>query len=106
MELAFLNTPVNPGEILTYSTEGGDVVGWLIGDIDGSKIWIGQMVEADLALAGIYGETAQEPVIWIVAIGADGTIKIRGMVQTYDAAEQLATGTATIIRAQIGGVMQ
>lgn len=101
MEFAFLNTPANPGEVLTHHTDNGDVVGWLIGETDGSKIWIGQMVEADLALAGIEGETAQEPIIWIVAIDGDQPPKIRGMVNDYETAELLATETAAVIRAKL-----
>ena len=104
MEQGFLNTPVAPGQILTHEIDG-EVVGWLIGEIDGSKVWIGQMVAADLALAGIYGATAEEPIIWIAVIEGDRP-RIRGMVRDYDKAHELAIGTASIIRAQIAGQMQ
>ena len=104
MEQGFLNTPVAPGQILTHEIDG-EVVGWLIGEIDGSKIWIGQMITADLALAGIYGAIAEEPVIWIAVIEADRP-RIRGFVGDYEKARELAVGTAAIIRTQIEGRIQ
>ena len=104
MEQAFLNTPVAPGEMLTHEIDG-EVVGWLIGDMDGSKVWIGQMVSADLALAGIDGDLAEEAIIWVAAI-RDGKPTVRHMVRDYDAARELAIGTASIIRLQIAGQMQ
>lgn len=107
MELDILKTSVAPGEIVTHrDDETGETIGWLIGEIDGGKIWIGQMTTADLGRAGIYGATAEEPVIWIVKIETDDQLRLRGMVGDYAAAEELAKGTATIIQNQIAGRLQ
>ena len=108
MEQTFLNTPVLPGEILTHRTEGedGEIIGWLIGDMDGNKVWIGQMVAADLALAGITDNAAEEPIIWIAAIRGPASLRIRGMIPDYDTAELFSKTLAETIRAQIGRVIQ
>lgn len=107
MELAALSTTLTPGEILTVESEDlpGEVIGWLIGRMDGSSFWIGQMIGADLTDAGVKLELHDEPTIWGAVI-APGSIEIVAAFTDEDYAEEWARFLAAGIKAEIARVMQ
>jgi hypothetical protein len=107
MELSALATALTPGEILAVESEDipGEIIGWLIGRVDGSSFWIGQMISADLADAGITPELHDEPTIW-GAVVSPGSIEIIAAFTDDDLAEEWARLIAAGIKAEIARVMQ
>jgi hypothetical protein len=107
MDFSTISTALTPGEIVAVESEElpGEIIGWLIGRVDGSSFWIGQMISADLTDACVIAELHDEPTIW-GAVVSPGSIEIVAAFTDDDLAEEWARLIAAGIRAEIARVMQ